>query len=730
MSKKKTNEDKEIPGNLNDSSDSLAADFEVPAFDDGDISVDKPLSDIPDAPVKDEVLFGSADEPDLSFPDFTSDPFLSSDPTTEEKASDNFLSDIDIGMDSPAENTSQGSERNFKISKEADEFDLPDIGQIDTSSLELPSFQDTFNETPEDAGAVDGSDTSGADSGLGDLDLSGLDTGAVDGSGDLGDLDLSLPETDVIEETEGLDLPDTEAAGESSSLADIDLPVPESNTSGAESGLGDLDLPDLDAGSVDGSNTSGADTGLGEFDLPDLDAGSVDGSDTSGADSGLGDLDLSGLDAGAVDGSDTSGADSGLGDLDLSGLDAGSVDGSNTSGADAGLGEFDLPDLDAGTADGSDTAGADTGLGDLDLPDLDADSVDGSDTAGADAGLGDLDLPDLDAGSVDGSDAAGADTGLGDLDLSGLDAGTVDGSDTAGADTGLGEFDLPDLDADTADAGSSVDTGDGLGDFDLPDFGDSGLSEQPAASASTGAVGLGGIFDDDFGEVNLENNDTSFDDSDLTSPGFDPTDFGSDDGLETQAAQYDDLSDGEETERKSKVPVILIILIAILCLLGGSFLGFMFGRNLKKAKSETSTVTNIEKEEKNSSKKEVESETSSAENPVEVKPETEEKSSSVQPAESESSKKESAESVEKAPAAVEDQIVIASVPEAVVPEQPPKPETRPEDIRYTVKWGDTLWDIAEAYYKNPWRYTTIAKYNGLKNPDKIVAGSTLLIPAE
>ena len=289
---------------------------------------------------------------------------------------------------------------------------------------------------------------------------------------------------------------------------------------------------------------------------------------------------------------------------------------------------------------------------------------------------------------------------------------------------------MPDLDADTADAGSSVDTGDGLGDFDLPDFGDSGLSEQPAASASTGAVGLGGIFDDDFGEVNLENNDTSFDDSDLTSPGFDPTDFGSDDGLETQAAQYDDLSDGEETERKSKVPVILIILIAILCLLGGSFLGFMFGRNLKKAKSETSTVTNIEKEEKNSSKKEVESETSSAENPVEVKPETEEKSSSVQPAESESSKKESAESVEKAPAAVEDQIVIASVPEAVVPEQPPKPETRPEDIRYTVKWGDTLWDIAEAYYKNPWRYTTIAKYNGLKNPDKIVAGSTLLIPAE
>ena len=102
MSKKKTNEDKEIPGNLNDSSDSLAADFEVPAFDDADISVDKPLSDIPDAPVKDEVLFGSADEPDLSFPDFTSDPSLSSDPTTEEKASDNFVKPL-ISEKSPTD---------------------------------------------------------------------------------------------------------------------------------------------------------------------------------------------------------------------------------------------------------------------------------------------------------------------------------------------------------------------------------------------------------------------------------------------------------------------------------------------------------------------------------------------------------------------------------------------------------------------------------------------------
>ena len=52
------------------------------------------------------------------------------------------------------------------------------------------------------------------------------------------------------------------------------------------------------------------------------------------------------------------------------------------------------------------------------------------------------------------------------------------------------------------------------------------------------------------------------------------------------------------------------------------------------------------------------------------------------------------------------------------------------DIQYTVVWGDTLWDIASAYYKNPWKYTELAEYNHLKNPNFIQTGSTLLIPAE
>ncbi len=49
-------------------------------------------------------------------------------------------------------------------------------------------------------------------------------------------------------------------------------------------------------------------------------------------------------------------------------------------------------------------------------------------------------------------------------------------------------------------------------------------------------------------------------------------------------------------------------------------------------------------------------------------------------------------------------------------------------VRYKVKWGDTLWDIANSYYRNPWLYWRIAMVNNITNPNKIVAGSYIIIP--
>ncbi|MDR3276948.1 MAG: LysM peptidoglycan-binding domain-containing protein [Treponema sp.] len=47
---------------------------------------------------------------------------------------------------------------------------------------------------------------------------------------------------------------------------------------------------------------------------------------------------------------------------------------------------------------------------------------------------------------------------------------------------------------------------------------------------------------------------------------------------------------------------------------------------------------------------------------------------------------------------------------------------------YTIRWGDTLWDISEAFYRNPWLYTRIARYNNIRNPDRIISGTTIQIP--
>ena len=87
------------------------------------------------------------------------------------------------------------------------------------------------------------------------------------------------------------------------------------------------------------------------------------------------------------------------------------------------------------------------------------------------------------------------------------------------------------------------------------------------------------------------------------------------------------------------------------------------------------------------------------------------------------------EAVPDSTAAVEDVIVIVETP-AVVPAPPPQAAKALEVARYQVKWGDTLWDIAQSYYNNPWLYKRIATANNIKNPDHIVAGTILVIPPQ
>jgi len=51
-----------------------------------------------------------------------------------------------------------------------------------------------------------------------------------------------------------------------------------------------------------------------------------------------------------------------------------------------------------------------------------------------------------------------------------------------------------------------------------------------------------------------------------------------------------------------------------------------------------------------------------------------------------------------------------------------------EGVAYRIRYGDTLWDISEAFYRNPWLYPRIARFNNISNPDRIISGTTIRVP--
>jgi TP901 family phage tail tape measure protein len=58
----------------------------------------------------------------------------------------------------------------------------------------------------------------------------------------------------------------------------------------------------------------------------------------------------------------------------------------------------------------------------------------------------------------------------------------------------------------------------------------------------------------------------------------------------------------------------------------------------------------------------------------------------------------------------------------------PKPKPAPAKRYHTVKDGDTLWDLAEKFYGNPYQWEKIARANENPDPRKLQIGRKLLIP--
>lgn len=292
--------------------------------------------------------------------------------------------------------------------------------------------------------------------------------------------------------------------------------------------------------------------------------------------------------------------------------------------------------------------------------------------------------------------------------------------DSAEESAAADNFELPDLgfdDSVTEEADTS---------FELPDFDRASSSSYASASSSA--------FDDFDSSLHSASDWPSLDldeDSDRSVSGSSFTPNNMFDNLYDKETMEGKSSDGyEEEKRGTRIPMIVCIACAVICILCLFFL-FVIPTKFNVLRRDGSQA--IAMSDKRSSAR-PEGKTSVGGNGTpEVKDTGAEKEQSsagdlIKPA-SAASVSAPLPKVESVPAK-ENEIVIASVPSVVVPETPVRNVKKIPDIQYKVVWGDTLWDIANAYYKNPWKYTVLAEYNHLKNPNFIQTGSILLIPAE
>jgi hypothetical protein len=89
------------------------------------------------------------------------------------------------------------------------------------------------------------------------------------------------------------------------------------------------------------------------------------------------------------------------------------------------------------------------------------------------------------------------------------------------------------------------------------------------------------------------------------------------------------------------------------------------------------------------------------------------------------------------PPAPEPAPAAAPEPAPIAAETPAAPEPakkavvfKKPGVTYKIRWGDTLWDLSYAYYRDPWVYMRIAKANKIRNPDLIISGHKIWIPAK
>ena len=341
---------------------------------------------------------------------------------------------------------------------------------------------------------------------------------------------------------------------------------------------------------------------------------------------------------------------------------------------DSSTPDFDIPDFDEKFFDTPDAAlpteapeTKDSSAPDFDLPDFDDKFFDTPDTA-------------LPAEAPETKDSSAPDSSP-DFDLPDFDEKFFDTSDTAlpseapetefssTPDSSSVNFDLPDFDPPSTEKDFTTDNF-SIDDIDIPEFD----SETKPFEVQEDSL-------PDFTNYELPDFDEPQHSTDSLSQDFSPN-YLTDSLFDRNEESFYKDPDEEDKRSAHKLAVIICILCAIICLGALILITYIVPSKLKSAENSQTTTTFAGK------------------NTVSETTENQAK---------------------------ENEIVIIETP-SVIPTIPEETDNKIEFVQYKIKWGDTLWDLAETYYNNPWLYKKIAAANSIPDPDKIIAGTTIVIP--
>ncbi|WP_029409738.1 LysM peptidoglycan-binding domain-containing protein [Treponema pedis] len=207
---------------------------------------------------------------------------------------------------------------------------------------------------------------------------------------------------------------------------------------------------------------------------------------------------------------------------------------------------------------------------------------------------------------------------------------------------------------------------------------------------------------------------------------------------ETDYSVFEETEKTEEIKEKKKFPLWVIILLIILCigalvfaiLLLTKKIPFMDKNKLASSNTVAESTETVKKTDMNSTTSVPPKEDTSEKVAAEAKRKAEEEAAAAEAkrkAEEEEAAMEAKRKAEESAAAEAKRQAEKEAQEAAKKQKTPKVNAD-GSVRYKIKWGDTLWDLSESFYKTPWLYKKIANHNKIKNPNLIISGTYIDIP--